>query len=228
MDQKIQNFTKQFHDTFREFLVNPDLPVIYKDYPETLERATVQNSSIVIPAREKFSDWDIFCYVDTNKVTLEVLNTMHDFVVTWPDFSIVEDYVTANPLHTNQPTYQSLGSEKLLCVQFMGIFSHENQSPLVDFHIYGIELSLLQNFYTNLCTPEYDGYLNWSMITLWRKLRRTGEINTEDSLYKKAVYAVLSESEQKQITENPTAFFNHHFANKPKYKEVVEFLNQDE
>lgn len=218
--EKILKFIKAFQNEFDSFLINPNT----KNMPEhEKHRLIIKNKVAILPAQNKFSDWDLYYYVDKSEVNEKILENMRSFIFNWKDFSLIRDYVTKNPLNMEEKSYQSFNN--LFWVQFMGIIENEIFGPFLDIHIIGSSKETLRKFYSSIKNINDEGYLDWSIITLWRKFCISGEIEKEKEMFKKSVYPALTIEEKINIDTDPELFFKKYFKNKKDFENVFSFLS---
>lgn len=220
LNEKISKYTAAFFERFKDYLVIPQvLPI----QPEDNERVVTNGLQAVLPAREKFSDWDIYCLVDNTKVNLTILKEMRDFIFSYKDFTLTRDYVTCNEAHIKAGAYQSVEGN-LYWMQFMTFLNDTDNAPFADIHIFGIPTEMLEAFYSPISKTEDTGYLDWALITLWRKYRKTGEINKDDSFYVRSIYPVLSPKQKESTDKDMPDFLQSYFENRLEFKMVSNFL----
>ena len=220
INNKILRFIKAFQNKFGSFLINPGT----KNMPKhEKHRLIIKNNVAILPTQNKFSDWDLYYYVDDKKVDEKILQNMRNFIFDWKDFSLIRDYVTKNPLHMKEKSYQSFNN--LFWVQFMGIIKNEKSGPFLDIHIIGSSKETLKKFYSSIKNIDDEGYLDWSIITLWRKFCISGEIEKNKEMFKKSVYPALTIEEKIIIDTDPKIFFKKYFQNKKDFESVFSFLS---
>lgn len=224
LNREISVYIRAFNEKFGEFLTSPDINSVL---PEDHVRAVISDMHMILPAQQKFSDWDIYCNVDPSKINLEVLNEMRAFVMGWKDFDLVRDYATCNPFHLAARAYQSVGIGKLHCVQFMGLIKDEDFAPFLDLHIIGVEQSMLEAFYAPICKLEDTGYLDWSILTFWRKFRRTGEMYKDRTTYQRSIYPALTQEQKECIDRDTKGFLKIYFKPTLEFDTAVSFLTSE-
>lgn len=220
ISQKIINFTKSFENKFKDFLIEPE-----SNFTQSHEkdRLVIVNKSIILLAQQKLSDWDVYYYVNKDKINVDVLNEMREFISNWTDFDLIKDYITDNPLHINAGAYQSI--ENIFWVQFMGMIKDESFAPFIDIHIIGTDKNTLIDFYSPISKMNGTGYLDWSILTLWRKFCKSGEIDKNGEMFSRSIYPALSSEQAKEINLDLISFFKTYFKDKSEFKKAYDFLN---
>lgn len=230
MQEKITAYTEAFEDRFAEFLSLPRADA----FPLTeQDRILVKNSHIILPAETKLSDWDMYCQVDGPLVTIPVLREMREFIRAWKGFDLVGDYTTDLPQHMESHAFQSV-ARHLHQIHFMGTLADVRFAPFFDIHLLGADREMMRAFYESIDFDSSD-YVDWSILTCWRKMRRTGASTADEILYDpklwsirdtwiRSVLSLLSKEERAVASTDPLRFFSQHFRDRPEFASAVQLL----
>lgn len=221
MPSPLEDFIQKFEERFSKYLIEPNTERFAQ--PD-LDRMIVRHRHVTLPAESRASDWDVYCWANPDVLTVDVLKEMRAFYMAAPQFELMRDYATSHPAHVEARAFQSTG-EKLYHVQFMGTMVGETYAPFVDMHVLNVPAGILHEFYKEICDDAVSqGYLDWSVLTIWRKTLKSGEFRTDTTIYQRSVVPALAADHAELIAADPFAFFDAYFSGRAEFAPAVSFL----
>ena len=214
-NKTIALFINQFEMQFSEYLI-PSKPFL-NTFEKRSSPLVVLNYSIICIGEKKFSDWDIHFWVNPETANEPVLKSMRSFILNFSGFLCPTEILSYSDEH------------KKLCqhiknvnrIQMMAFMPQTHFAPFVDIIISHIDKEVLNNFYQIECEFYRDNFVNWCVLTYWRKLKNG---NRTRYLFLDAILPSFSSDVQKQIRTAPEEFFKEHFKNQPAFEEIINFL----
>ena len=212
----VRKFINKFENKFCQFLAYPDSKKISQD-----RKVVTGNHSVILPGTTKFSDWDIYFFIDEKKINLSILKEINLFIKTFSGFDLVRDFTTNEKYHSE--SYQRFSN--LHFIQYMAFIPRESFAPFVDIHLVGINKKMMKDFYKPNLEKLGKGYLSWAILSHWRKLIK-GDNNGSPSFLRYSILPAFSIEEQEKIKNKPKKFFEKYFDAQPEFKEVISFLTK--
>lgn len=211
LNKTISDFTNKFEQRFSPFFISP---LKYsKRLDKELEPVTLDNFTVLLPEK-KYSDWDLFYWLDSNLVTAQTVKDIENFMRSYEGFkntgiliTIADKYLhlwhnARRPAIENYPALDSL--------PFMAFMPNETECPFFDLHISGIKNHLLQECYKDKTDDEL---IDWLMLTIWRKCKNEATREDITQMVKNYISPSFPLKEQ-DILNNPIEFFRKHLSNK--------------
>ncbi len=180
----------------------------------------LSSPTTVLPATTKYSDWDIYINLNPEKANISLLQKIDEFVKSFSDFDLVRDFATDAEYHSK--AYQR--TSNLKHIQYMAFLPKESFAPFVDIHIDGVGKNLMGEFYNSKKGNLSQGYLDWAILTYWRKIMR-GEGDKLSEWVERSILPAFDEEDKDQIRANPKDFFKNYFKNRPEFDQASGFLS---
>jgi hypothetical protein len=159
-------------------------------------------------AETKFSDWDLHCYANPEKIALPDLTSMDEFVKEFPGFEGTKNF-TGNSMP-----------------QFMAFMPTEF-APFVDLHIEGVPQAMTDQYFSRFDAATLQETTNaWLLLTWWRKLRKGNQTDLDTFRSAWITPARLGPEGHSGITNNPISFLVEYFKNRTDYAKAAEYLSQ--
>ncbi len=160
LSKTVENFIKKFELEFEDYLKI----LSTNDLKEQELKTTYHKYRF--PEHGKYSDWDIFCYINKEKITLPILISMDKWIKNFPEFEYIK-----NVEFNNKSTKG----------HYMGFMPYENEMPFIDIHLQDVGREMLDILFDKICVK---GELNkwtsdWRKIKDWRKKSYGEDIKPE-------------------------------------------------
>jgi hypothetical protein len=203
----IEAFVEKFEELFGKYL-------------EPLqENASHTEYFKIRPAKQKYSDWDLKCFL-AKGVKVEDVEQMLKFIEAHPAFDCVGHFITDAEEFANNGSHISRAKS----IQAMAIMKTESHAPFVDISIRNVENSYVKRLFQQSFNEEF---ISWAMLTSWRKIKNEHFIGVNSFVWITAIYLLphfSSKNDHREILSKPEAFFQRKLTD-DKYKRAITFLS---
>ena len=213
MDTNLSKFASEFEENFGNLLLNPkriDKPTLYTNF------FLIYNDK----PKQKYSDWDVNCWLKPENVSKETLFKIDKFIRSYAGLSGVGLLLPMADKYKTH-TFHHLDSTHVL--HYMGLFVNEQISPFFDLTIHGVSRRATREAFPGSADEEFE---SWIMLTAWRKLRNS-ELVGNGAEYNQFIldYKDLFYSRDEEDFKNDPTFFLRGAIPKQKYADVIKFLS---
>lgn len=171
----------------------------------------------IIPAKKKYSDWDLKCFL-LDHVEFEQVEQMVRFVESYPAFDDIGHFMTDAEEYAERGTHTSNGK----LIQIMAFIKNEPFAPFFDLSIRKVKNSYVKRLFHKSYNEEF---VSWAMLTAWRKVKND-HYGENGFLPVTVVYLMphfTDDNDRRDILLKPQEFFASKLGS-GKYKNAVAFL----
>jgi hypothetical protein len=204
VDKFISEFEQKFHTILEQVTPKANSRARYTCFFECFE------------PRQKYSDWDLKCWLKPEAVTVQNLKSMESFVRSFDGFTDVGILLT----FANEHLHLWHHIIRVTWLQLAAFMPNEKESPFVDLHIEGVTKKVLADAYSGKRPEEF---VSWIMLTTWRKFKNgnPGASNMVENF----VVPSFPPSQRAEIRSDPIKFFRKQFK-KRRYQQAARFLSE--